>query len=86
MPEKAVLQEMGAVFEGGICTRCHTIVVGDFICNIWDDSQTVETEKSIHLKGLNPLLVERGYKFIPDVEALEEIAEMRKAKAKTKTS
>jgi len=73
---------MGAVFAGGMCTRCYKVKVGQFICNSWDESQTEVKDGVHHLKGTNPILSSGKY-FVMDPEGLEEVAiEKRTEKSK----
>ena len=73
IPPTSAVTEMGAVFSGGMCTRCYKVKVGPFICNAWDDSKTETIGSVTHLKGVNPILATGRY-CVFDLEGLEEIA------------
>lgn len=85
IPQTSAVMTMGAVFTGGMCTRCFKVKVGPFLCNYWDESQTVKKDNIIELKGINPLLISGEY-FVMDLEALEEVAAEKRAEVKNKNS
>ncbi len=85
IPPKAAVTEMGAVFLGGMCTRCYKVKVGQFLCNIWDDSKTEELDGVSRLQGVNPLITNGNY-FVMDLEGLLEISESRRRKKNQKNS
>lgn len=79
IPPTSAVTELGAVFSGGMCTRCYKVKVGPFICNSWDDAQTEIKDGVHHLKGINPILRKGNY-FVMDLEGLEEVAVEKCAK------
>lgn len=78
IPPTSAVTEMGAVFAGGMCTRCYRVKVGPFLCNSWDESQTEVKGGVHHLRGINPILSSGKY-FVMDLEALEEVAAEKRA-------
>ena len=78
IPPTSAVTEVGAVFAGGMCTRCYKVKVGQFICNYWDESQTEIKDGVRHLKGINPILSKGNY-FVMDLEGLEEVASEKRA-------
>lgn len=77
----SAVQEMAAVYHGGVCERCLRPVMGAFICNYWDDTRTVRDSHGDTLHGVNPILrvgtyVIRNWCAVQDVSA--EILKNRK--------
>lgn len=84
IPPTSAIMEIGAVFAGGMCTRCFRVKVGQFICNYWDESQT-EIKDGVHeLKGINPILISGKY-FVMDLDSLEEVAAEKRAEKSKKS-
>lgn len=81
IPPTSAVTVMGAVFAGGMCTRCYRVKRGSFICNAWDDSKTEVKDGVHHLKGVNPILILGNY-FVMDLEGLEEVAAEKRAELK----
>jgi len=73
IPPTSAVETMGAVFVGGMCTRCYKVKVSSFLCNFWDESQTEVKDGVHHLKGVN-LILNSGKYFVMDLEGLEEVA------------
>jgi hypothetical protein len=84
IPPTHAVMEMGAVFVGGLCTRCYKVKVGPFLCNSWNDSLTEKVNGVQCLKGVNPILLKRNY-FVMDLETLEEISRNRRSKKRGET-
>jgi hypothetical protein len=72
---------MGAVFRGDVCHACLEPVIGDFICNAWDESQTVtNADGSQILRGVNPILRLGKYHLVGDEESLQRLARLAQEK------
>lgn len=81
IPEKYAIMEGGAVFRGGLCTRCFKTKIGKFIANCWDESQTEVIDGACLLKGINPKLRSEGW-IIADLCQLESLAELLRERRK----
>ena len=74
IPKSWLVHDTGALFHGGICRRCMTFWLGPFLCNAWDEEQTVEEDGVHYLHGTNPTLKIGNFLVIGDVELLQEKA------------
>ena len=74
IPKTDLVHELGALFHGGICARCKTFKLGEFVCNTWDESKTEVRGDITHLRGRNPLIDQGGFRIIGDIERLQEAA------------
>ncbi len=78
---RSVIIEMGAVFQADVCDACLRPVIGEFICNAWDEAQTITAvDGSQMLRGVNPILMlglrSGKYFLLGDEEALHELARL----------
>lgn len=80
---KSVIIEMGAVFHADLCHVCLQPVIGEFICNSWDEAQTVtNADGSQTLKGVNPEFTSGNYTYLGDEDTLNQLARLARGKRK----